>query len=167
MLLIREVHDQIFTAHPSRDKTYKLLKDRYYWKGMLANVDRYVRNCHPYKRATSPYNKTPGLLQPLLVPNRPQQHISMDFVLFNKDKHRYNNVLVVINRLLKESILIPCHKTIIIKEMASLFIYYVQRYFGPLDLIMLDQGPQFILDFQTRFCRLLSTKIKLFIAYYP
>lgn len=43
--LIREVHDQVSTAHPGRDKTYQLLKDRYYWKGMLADVERYVRNC--------------------------------------------------------------------------------------------------------------------------
>ena len=28
--LIREVHDQISTAHPGRDKTYRLLKDQYY-----------------------------------------------------------------------------------------------------------------------------------------
>jgi hypothetical protein len=28
--LIREVYDQVFTAYPSKDKTYRLLKDRYY-----------------------------------------------------------------------------------------------------------------------------------------
>jgi hypothetical protein len=60
--LIREVHDQISTAHPGRDKTYKLLKDRYYWRGMLADVDQYVRNCHPCRRATSARDKTPGFL---------------------------------------------------------------------------------------------------------
>ena len=49
----------------------------------------------------------------------------MDFVLFNKDKHRYDNVLVVIDRLLKESVSIPCYKTTTAKEIASLFIYYV------------------------------------------
>lgn len=57
--LIREVHDQISTAHAGKDKTYRLLKDRYYWKGMLADVDRYVRNCHPSRRALSPRDKTP------------------------------------------------------------------------------------------------------------
>ena len=71
----------------------------------------------------------------------------MDFVLFNKDKHRYNNVLVVMDYLLKESISIPCYKTTIAKEMALLFIYHVWHYFGPLDSIVLDQGLQFILTF--------------------
>ena len=65
----------------------------------------------------------------------------MDFVLFNKDKHRYNNVLIIIDCLLKESISIPCYKTTTTKEMASLFIYHVWRYFGPLDSIISDCGP--------------------------
>lgn len=165
--LIREVHDPISTAHPGRDKTYRLLKDRYYWKGMLADVDRYVRNCHPCRRASSPRDKTPGLLQPLPVPERPWQHISMDFVSFNKDKHGYDNVLVIIDRLSKESVSIPCHKTTTAEEMASLFIYHVWRYFGPPDSIVSDRGPQFISAFWTEFCRLLGTQLRLSTAHHP
>ncbi len=91
----------------------------------------------------------------------------MDFVLFNKDKHGYDNVLVVIDRLSKESISIPCYKTTIAEEMASLFIYYVWRYFGPLDSIISDWGPQFVLAFWTEFCWLLGIKLKRSIAHYP
>ena len=65
----------------------------------------------------------------------------IDFTSFNKDKHRYNNVLVVIDRLLKELILILYYKTTTAKDIASLFIYYIWRYFGPPNLIMSDQGP--------------------------
>jgi hypothetical protein len=65
----------------------------------------------------------------------------MDFVLFNKDKHRYNNVLMVIDRLSKESVFIPCYKTTIAKKMAFLFIYYIWRYFGPSDSIISDREP--------------------------
>jgi transposase InsO family protein len=165
--LIREIHDQISTAHPGRDKTYRLLRDRYYWKGMLVDVDRYVRNCHPCRRASSPRDKTPGLLQPLPVPDRPWQQISMDFVSFNKDKHGYDNVLVVMDRLSKESISIPCHKTTTAEEMASLFIYHIWRYFGPPDSIVSDRGPQFISTFWTEFCRLLGIKLKLSTAHHP
>ena len=165
--LIREVHDQISTAHPGRDKTYRLLRDRYYWRGMLADVDRYVRNCHPCRRASSPRDKTPGLLQPLPVPDRPWQHISMDFNSFNRDKHGYDNVLVIMDRLSKESISIPCHKTTTAEEMAFLFICHVWRYFGPPDSIVSDRGPQFISAFWTEFCRILGVKIKLSTAHHP
>jgi hypothetical protein len=105
---------------------------------MLVDVDQYVHNCHLYKRALSPHDKTPGLLQALLIPDRPCQHISIDFVSFNKDKHSYDNVLVVVDRLSKESVSIPCHKATPAKEMASLFIYHVWRYFGLPDSIVSD-----------------------------
>jgi hypothetical protein len=71
----------------------------------------------------------------------------MDFNSFNRDKHGYDNVLVIMDCLLKESISIPCYKTTTAKEMASLFIYYVWHYFGPLDSIVLDRGLQFISAF--------------------
>jgi hypothetical protein len=53
----------------------------------------------------------------------------MDFVSFNKDKHEYDNVLVIMDRLSKEFVSIPCNKTTTAEEMASLFIYHVWRYF--------------------------------------
>jgi transposase InsO family protein len=91
----------------------------------------------------------------------------MDFVSFNKDKHGYDNVLVVIDRLSKESVFIPCYKTTTAEEMASLFIYHIWRYFGPPDSIISDRGPQFISDFWAEFCRLLGIQLKLLTAYYP
>ena len=68
--LIREAHTQVSTAHPGQDKTYQLLRPRYYWRGMKSSIDRYVRNCHECRRATPPRDKTPGLLQPLPVLDR-------------------------------------------------------------------------------------------------
>jgi hypothetical protein len=91
----------------------------------------------------------------------------MDFVSFNRDKHGYDNILVIINYLLKKSISIPCYKTTTAEEIALLFIYYIWRYFGPPDSIVLDRGPQFISDFWAEFCRLFNIKFKLSIAHHP
>ena len=40
--LIREAYDQVFIAYPGRDKTYKLLRSRYYWRNIASNIARYV-----------------------------------------------------------------------------------------------------------------------------
>jgi hypothetical protein len=108
--LIREAHDQISTAHPGRDKTYRLLRPRYYWRGMRADIERFVRNCHPCRRADAPRDKTPGMLHPLPIPDHPWQHVTMDFKSMPKDKHGYDSVFVVIDRLSKQAISTPCHK---------------------------------------------------------
>src|ERR1700721_4840070 len=100
--LIKEAHNQVSTAHPGKDKTYRLLRPRYYWQQMLPNVAQFVRNCHECKRADIPRDKTPGFLHPLPVPEHPWQHVTMDFKSMPKDKHRFDMVFVVINRLSKK-----------------------------------------------------------------
>ncbi len=83
--LIKEAHEQVSTAHPGRTKTIRLLADRYYWKGLAASVAQYIRNCHACKRACAPRDRTPGWLHPLPIPERPWQHITIDFQSLSKD----------------------------------------------------------------------------------
>ena len=165
--LIREAHDQISTAHPGRDKTYRLLRPRYYWRGMLPDVERFVRNCHPCRRADVPRDKTPGFLHPLPIPDRPWQHLSMDFKEMPKDKHGFDSVFVVIDRLSKEPITTPCHKTATAEDMARMFITNVYRHKGAPETIVSDRGPQFISKFWKEFCRILGIQLKLSTAYHP
>lgn len=165
--LIKEAHTQVSTAHPGRDKTYHLLRPRYYWKNMLSDIERYIRNCNVCRRCHAPRDKTPGMLHPLPVPQRPWQHITMDFKSAPKDKHGFDNIYVVIDRLSKQAVSIPCHKEVTAEGMARLFIRYIYSYFGPPDSIVSDRGPQFISRFWKEFCRILGVDIRLSTADHP
>jgi len=99
--LVDEAHKQPSTAHPGKAKTMDLIKARYYWPKMDEYVDRYVRNCHIHQK-----DLPPGLLNPFPIPDRPWQHISMDFRSFPKSKNIFDNVLVVVDRLTKNRY--PC-----------------------------------------------------------
>lgn len=83
--LLDEIHRQASTAHPGRNKTRALVAERYYWRGWKQDVDQYVRNCKKCRRAENPRDKTPGLLQPLPIPDYPWQHLAMDFRSFPRD----------------------------------------------------------------------------------
>ena len=72
----------------------------------------------------------------------------------------------MIDRLSKQAVLVPCYKTINIEQMAQLFITYIYWYFGPLESIVSDWGPQFILVFWNSFYKILRIKLKLLIVYY-
>ena len=100
----------------------KLVRSRYYWPGWSETVAQYVKNCHDCRRASNPRDKTPGLLRSLPVPERPWQHVSMDFKSMPKDRKGYNNIFVIVDRLSKKPILVPCHKTIGAKSLAELYI---------------------------------------------
>jgi transposase InsO family protein len=165
--LIKEAHDQVSTAHPGRDKTYQLLRPRYYWPRMKADIDRFIRNCHPCRKSHVPRDKTPGYLHTLPIPEHPWQHITMDFKSMPKDRHGYDSIFVVIDRLSKEAISVPCHKTTTAEDMARMFITHVYRYYGPPVSSVSDRGPQFISQFWKEFCRILGIKLKLSTAYHP
>ena len=121
--LIREVHEQLATAHPGEKKTSALIKARFYWKGLSNDIEQYIRNCYVCKRSYVPRDKAPRLLRPLPVPYRPWQHISMDFKSFLVDKETScNAILVFVDRLSKRLILVPYKDTCTAKEMAQLFI---------------------------------------------
>jgi hypothetical protein len=69
--LIREAHAQVSTAHPGRTKTRKIIGDRYYWPGMVADIDHYVvdgQQSHETKHQAYlnhyPSQKDPGSTYP-------------------------------------------------------------------------------------------------------
>ena len=62
-------------------------------------------------------DKTPGLLHPLPIPDKPWRDLSIDFKSFLLDKKGFNIVLVIVDRLTKQAISIPCFKTITIEDL--------------------------------------------------
>jgi len=51
----------------------------------------------------------------------------MDFKSFPKDKHGYNMAFIVVNRLSKQAISLPCFKTTTTKDMARIYINNIYR----------------------------------------
>ncbi len=165
--LIREAHAQVSSAHSGQHKTYLLLQLRYYWRGMTADVKRYVRNCHECKRAHVARDKTPGQLHPLPISERPWQHVAMDFKSFPNDRQGFDTIFVVIDRLSKQSTSIPCLKTTTAKDMAVMYIDRIYRNHGAPESIVSDRGSQFVSAFWNEFCRILGITLKLSTANHP
>ena len=94
------------------------------------------------------------------------QHLCMDFKEFPKDKSGYDQILVIIDRLSKQAITIPCHKTITARGMADLFVQWVYRFGHTPESIVSDRGPQFVSSFWSEFCRIIGVKVKLSTAYH-
>jgi transposase InsO family protein len=164
--LIREAHDQVSTAHPGGMATYRLLAPKYHWIGMGADCKTYVANCRSCRYANPRQTKQQGYLHPLPIPDYPMQHLCMDFKSFPPDKHGFDAILVFIDRLGKDSVSIPCHKTTDAKGLAQLFIQWIYRFGHCPESITSDRGPQFVSAFWTEFCRIIGVKLKLSTAYH-
>ena len=85
---------------------------------MVMDINHYIRNCNNCYRSIIPQDKTPGLLKPLPIPERPWQHISIDFYELPIDRDGYDIVIILVNCFGKRPFSIPCHKDINAKEVA-------------------------------------------------
>ena len=114
-----------------------------------------------------PRDKTPGLLKPLPVPDRPWQHVAADFKNFPKDLKGYDVIYVVIDRLTKRIITILTTREIINSGFAKLYYDRVWRIYGFPETLLTDQEPQFTVNFATELSRLYGIRQKLTTAAHP
>jgi hypothetical protein len=85
---------------------------------MVMDIDYYVQNCNNCYQSIILRDKTLGLLKPLLILERPWQHVFIDFYKLPIDRNRYDMVMILVNYFSKCLFLIPCHKNINTKEAA-------------------------------------------------
>jgi hypothetical protein len=110
--LIREAHTSKVFIHFSVGKTVANLQRYVYWPKMQEEVSRFIRGCI-LCCTRKPNNRKKGLYNPLLVPTRPWESISMDFVgglLRIRKGHDY--LYVVVERFSKMCVLMACKNTI-------------------------------------------------------
>ncbi|XP_023644452.1 uncharacterized protein LOC111832374 [Capsella rubella] len=112
-LIMREFHDGKLGGHGGVLKTQKRIAELFYWTGMLQDIKQYVAAC-----------------QPLPVPQRIWEDISMDFVEGLPKSGGYNAVLVVVDRLSKYSHFLKLKHPFTATEVANLFIQEIVKLQG-------------------------------------
>jgi hypothetical protein len=83
----------------------------------------------------------------------------MDFKFFNKNRHKYDAILIVINCLGKRSFFLPTYKTCTAANLAELYYAFPWRIFGTPETIISNRNPQFVAEFSKKLSKL--TKITL------
>ncbi|GJP31378.1 hypothetical protein CLOM_g12018 [Closterium sp. NIES-68] len=167
-LLIQEVHDSNLSGHFGVDKTLKALQQFYYWPDMVTDVQRYVAACPICQRMKSSHQRPTGLLQPLEPPQRPWQHVTMDFVTgLPAEPSENDTVLVVVDRLTKMAHFAPCRTTITAEETARLFISNVVCLHGIPAAIISDRDPKFTSKFWQDTWARYGTRLQFSSAYHP
>ena len=70
------------------------------------------------------------MLQPIPIPSQPFEVVTINFILELPDYERYDNILVIMDKLTKYTIFIPTTTTIIKKGTAELFFQQVISQYG-------------------------------------
>jgi len=107
------------------------------------------------------------MLKQLLVPDRPWNSISMDFIEQLPSSSGFTAILVVIDRLSKQAIFIPTHDTITSPELAQLFLLHVFAKHGVPAHVTSDRGSEFVSHFFQSLGKALDMKLHFTLGYHP
>ena len=126
--------------------------------------------CPIYQSNAVKRHKPYGLLEPLPVPERPGQWLSVDFITglppSKWEGKVYDTIMVVVDLFTKYSLYIPCTKDIDAPGLATSFYERVMPLWGMPENLVSDRGTVFTAKFWSHFCFLLATRRRLSIAFY-
>ena len=166
--LLYEVHDAPTGGHLGQRKTLHKLQSMCYWPGMQRDVEDYVQGC-VVCGAVKPSQQVPaGLLQPLPIPHRPWEVISMDFVTsLPRTRDYHNAVLSVICKFSKQAHLIATTTEVTALKTAKLLIDRVFKLHGLPTAIVSDRDPRFTASVWKEVFAAWGTQLRMSSSYHP
>lgn len=166
--LLAQCHDSTTGAHFGRDKTLSAMQARFAWDGMATAVDQYVATCDACQRNKPTAQKTPGLLMPLPIPDRPCMSWTQDAVTGLPRTKRGNDAIqVYIERLYKFKHFAAGKSTDGASELATSFVHTVVRPHGVPEEIISDRDPRFTAHYYAELSKLLGITLRMSTARHP
>jgi hypothetical protein len=131
--LLKEKHSGGLAEHYGHDKMFSKLNGSYFLPGMRTYVKKFVDRCRICQH-TKGKRQNIGLYQPLPIPERSWDAVSMDFILgLPRTQRGFDSIFVVVDKFSKMVHFIPCQKTSDATHIANLFFKEVDPggYRGP------------------------------------
>ncbi|GJS21363.1 putative mitochondrial protein [Tanacetum coccineum] len=119
-----------FGGHAVILKTYQRMAAELQWVGMKKDITKLVSECDMCQRNKYSTMKPKGLLQPLELPDKVWDDITMDFIDGLPWSQGFTILLIVVDRLRKYAHLIPLRHTYTTVTIAAAFLRKVVRLHG-------------------------------------
>ena len=166
-VLLEEFHSSLLGGHSGIHRTYGRLQENIYWNGMRKDVSEFVKSCLTCQQ-TKPANHSPfGLLQPLPVPERVWEDISLDFITGLPSLQNNTVILVVVDRLSKAAHFGMLPSNFMAVKVVELFSQMVCKLHGMPRSMVSNRDPIFLSHFWQDLFRLSGTKLRMSTAYHP
>jgi len=108
-----------------------------------------------------------GKLRPNQIPERPWQHILVDFITKLLVSKGYDSILVVCDRFSKMSHFVVTTEKTMAEGLARLFRDNVWKLHGLPESVISDRGPQFAAGMMKELNKMLGIETKLSMTYHP
>ena len=94
--ILEELHDSQTAGHLGYQKTVQTVNRGFWWQGITEDIKDYVFSCQKCQEMKTTKQSPSGLLQPLPIPNRKWQNISMDFIVELPKSSKGNDAIMTI-----------------------------------------------------------------------
>ena len=153
-IIAKGCHDSRVAGHFGQEKTIEIVTRDFYWKGLTAWVNDYVRSCDECQHNKSPRHARNGMLQPLQIPFAAWTSISTDFITHLPESQGHTQIMVVVDRFTKMAHFIRLSENATAKDVADTFLREVWKLHGLPTEIISDMDAKFSGEFWESLCQI-------------
>lgn len=154
-------------GHSGRDVTHQRVKNIFYWKGMIKDIQQYIRSCSVCQQCKYDTSAYPGLLNPLPIPDSIWSDISMDFIDGLPMSFGKSVIFVVVDRLSKAAHFMDLSHPYSASSVAQAFLDNIFKLHGFPQSITSDRDAVFLSDFWRELFSLPGVALNMSSAYHP
>ncbi len=136
--VMSSLHDSM--GHMGMERTLDLVRARFYWPKMAADVEQKIRTCGRCVRRKSPPQKAAPLVN--IQATRPLQLVCMDFLSLEPDRSNTRDILVITDFFTKYAVAVPTPNQKARTVAKCLWENFIVHYGFP-ERLHSDQGPDF------------------------
>jgi Integrase zinc binding domain len=129
--ILHDHHDSPIAGHQGMERTYSAVHAHFYWPRMNNDVRDYIKSCDSCQRIKASQQVPAGLLQPLPIPLRPWEQVSMDFITqLPATKTGHDAIVVFVDTFSKMVHFVPTKTTATAPDTTHLFFNHVFKLHG-------------------------------------
>lgn len=166
-MILEWLHSSSQGGHSGREVTIQRIKGVFYWKGLAKDVQAFLRNCSVCQQCKYDTSASPGLLQPLPIPEAVWTDISMDFIDGLPMSSGKEVILVIVDRFSKAAHFIGLSHPYTASSVAQAFLDTFYKLHGFPRSIVSDRDAVFVSDFWRELFQLQGCSLNLSTAYHP
>jgi hypothetical protein len=141
--VLLELHTSLVGGQSEFLKTYHMVKKEFFWDVLQNDVQRFIAKCLVCQQNKVETIKTPGLLQPLSIPNQHWEEVSMDFITWLPKCEGKSFIILIVDRLTKYAYFCALSHPFKASTISTPFIETVQKLHGIPKIIVSDRDPIF------------------------
>ena len=151
-------------GHPGIERTRQMIRDKFVWPSLRADVSRWARSCLHCQRAKVGRNTIPPIHE-FVVPNRRFSHIHADITMMPQS-NEFSYLLTLIDRFSRWPAAIPL-KDISTESVVNAFAHGWISAFGIPETITTDRGSQFTSSIWAQLLETWGIRHNMTTAYHP